>query len=105
MRYLLIILFTVLGISTVNAQTYERKGNTFEQTTAIKSKVKPEKTPFTWVDSKGIAYHIYITQNGRCYVLKVSKNTGKEYKHYLPVDLAKEICKSMNREYKELKSK
>jgi hypothetical protein len=34
-------------------------------------------------------------------VIKVSGKTGKEYKYYLPEDIAREVCKEMGIEYKE----
>ena len=53
-------------------------------------------TPYTWKDSKGNEYPIYISASGSCYVIKTSKKTGKEYKNYLSKEVSAEICKELN---------
>ena len=71
-----------------------REGNSFVQgprkTSQRASKDQP--TTFTWTDSKGVTYPIFLhtyergEKAGRttAYVVKTSKKTGKEYKYYLP---------------------
>lgn len=44
---------------------------------------KGYKTDFTY-EIKGTQYPIYTSPKGRCYILKTSKKTGKEYRQYLP---------------------
>lgn len=75
-------------------EEYSRNGNTFSSNT--KSKQAPELTPYTWKDSKGNEYPIYISASGSCYVIKTSKKTGKEYKSYLPKEVSAAICKELN---------
>lgn len=90
-KAILCILLALFCIS-VDAQV-KREGNTFkvEQTT----KASDTKTQFTWEDSKGNKYPIYITKRGACYVLRVSKKTGKEYKYYLPKEVQEQIKKEL----------
>lgn len=99
--FLLFILFMLFGLwMTADAQTtYKQEGNTFSsvKTTNV---VKSDKTPYTWKDSKGKEYPIYITSNGSCYIIRTSNKTGKEYRQYLPVEVSEQICKQLNREYK-----
>lgn len=61
------------------------------------------KTKFTWKDSKGKEYPIYISKSGSCYVIKVSAKTGKEYKNYLGAEISQQICKELNINYKDNK--
>lgn len=83
----------------VQAQNVERKGNTFTQVTNKKSSGKEVKTQYTYTDSKGNTYPIYLSSTGKAFILKVSKKSGKEYKQYMP-----EIGKQINPEaYKDKK--
>lgn len=86
---LLIALFSIVSYS----QDIVKEGKTFKvQTTQIKD----IQTGYTWEDSKGNKYPIFISKKGACYIKKISK-TGKEYKQYLP----KEIQETINKELKE----
>ena len=83
----------------VQAQNVERKGNTFTQVTNKKSSGKEVKTQYTYTDSKGNIYPIYLSSTGKAFILKVSKKSGKEYKQYMP-----EVGKQINPEaYKDKK--
>lgn len=67
---ILLALFSIPSYAEV-----KREGDTFkvEQT----AKASDTKTRFTWEDNKGNKYPVYITKKGACYVLRVSKKTGK----------------------------
>lgn len=77
---------------------YSRQNKTFSATKV--SDNKPEQTDYKWEDSKGNEYPIYITSNGACYIIRISKKTNKEYKQYLPKEVSIEICRELHREYK-----
>lgn len=83
---------------TFNAQNYTREGNTFISTKSFKA--GPVKTKFTWKDSKGNEYPVYISSKGSCFVIRVSSKTGKEYKNYLGPEISQQICKELSVEYK-----
>ena len=100
-RRLLALLLLVLAMGlAANAQTYTRSGNTFISSTGERVKAEPTKTKFTWKDSKGKEYPVYISSNGSCFVIKVSAKTGKEYRNYLGPEISQQICKELNVEYK-----
>ena len=100
-RRLLTLLLLVLAMGlAANAQTYTREGNTFISSKGERVKAEPVKTKFTWKDSKGKEYHVYISSNGSCFVIKVSAKTGKEYRNYLGPEISQQICKELNVEYK-----
>ena len=103
MKKLLIMLVLLCVGLTSNAQTYTREGNTFISSTGEHS--NPIKTKFTWKDSKGKEYPVYISSNGSCFVIKVSAKTGKEYRNYLGPEISQQICKELNIEYKGKKGK
>ena len=87
-----------LGIG-IQAQSVVKSGNNFTQVSnkGGKSGGKETKTQYTYTDSKGNVYPIYLSSTGKAFIKKVSKKTGKEYKQYMP-----EIGKQINPEaYKE----
>ena len=105
-RRLLTLLLLVLAIGlAANAQTYIRSGNTFISSTGERVKAEPVKTKFTWKDSKGKEYPVYISGNGSCFVIKISAKTGKEYRNYLGPEISQQICKELGIEYKGKKNK
>lgn len=76
------------------------KGNTYTSSTGRVNNLSPITTGCTWVDSKGVSYPIFMSANGSCYIIKVSKKTGKEYKNYLGAEVSQDICKKLSKEYK-----
>lgn len=83
----------------VQAQSVVKSGNTFTQVSnkGGKSGGKETKTQYTFKDSKGNIYSVYLSSTGKAFIKKVSKKTGKEYKQYMP-----EIGKQINsKAYKE----
>lgn len=43
-------------------------------------------TNYTYKDSKGIVYKVHRGAKGGYYIIRTSKNTGKEYKQYLTAE-------------------
>lgn len=106
MKKILFILLLLLTVgTTINAQNYTREGNTFISSTGEHSKSEVIKTKFTWKDSKGNEYPVYMSKSGSCFVIKISKKTGKEYKNYLGPEISEQICKELGVEYKGKKGK
>lgn len=91
-KFILCLLLAFFCI-TINAEV-KREGDTFkvEQTT----KESDTKTKYTWEDKDGNKYPIFITKKGACYIKRVSKKTGKEYKYYLPKNIQETIKKELN---------
>lgn len=107
MRKIFLILAMVMGISIVGAAQnsdakVQRNGNVFSSTKQSKAKVEPMATTFQWEDAKGVQYPIWVNPNsGRCFVIKTSGKTGKEYKQYLDADVCKAVCKEVGIAYVE----
>ena len=94
----IMVLMLLISLS-MTAQEVKREGNTFTQIVSSKTKTvsKETKTAYTYIDSKGTVYPIYLSSTGKAFIKKVSKKTGKEYKQYVP-----EVGKQINPEaYKE----
>ena len=85
---------------SINAQTYTRSGNTFISSMGERIKAEPTKTKFTWKDSKGNEYPVYISSKGSCFVIKGKDKNGKDKKTYLGPEISQQICKELNVEYK-----
>ena len=81
MKKLFIAAIMLLALSVNNSSTYaqsvKREGTTFVVSSS-RSKSEPTKTKFTWKVGD-VEYPIYISSTGSCYIIKVSKKTGKEY--------------------------
>ena len=70
--------------SASEAHEVVKNGNTFE---VVKTSSQDVQTYLNWKDKDGIVYPIYITKKGACYVKRISKKIGKEYKYYLPKEV------------------
>ena len=87
----------------VQAQSVVKSGNNFTQVSnnkGGKSSGKETKTKYTYTDSKGNVYPIYLSSTGKAFIKKVSKKTGKEYRQYLP-EIGKQINPSAYKEDKK----
>lgn len=85
--YLVLILGLIAVASGMKAQNVVRQGKTFvQQVDSSKQKTvkEPTLTGYTYIDSKGVSYPIYLSSTGKAFIKKVSKRTGKEYRQYLP---------------------
>ena len=99
MRKLLFTVLLAVMCCQLHAQDFTRKGDVFEQTASKRSSASATKTRFTWKDSKGESYPIFVTKTGSCFVNKVSQKSGKEYKKYLGEEISREICKELKINY------
>lgn len=111
MKKLLIaaVLF-IAAFSGLNAQDNNksnnvmREGKTFiAKSSAKKSDGENVKTEYSYTDTDGRTYEIWLSKNGRAYIKRVSAKTDKEYKKYLGEEISRQICKELGREYNELK--
>lgn len=84
MKKLFIILLLSLTM-TAGAQTkvtqhgkvfIERRDTTFHN--------NGTPTEYTYKANDGKQYPIYLSKNGKAYIVRTSKKTGKQYKQYLP---------------------
>lgn len=95
-----IVALMTIGATTITAQNYNRSGNTFTSSKGV-NKQDVNKTKFTWKDSKGKEYPIYISNTGSCFIIRTSSKSGKEYKSYLGSEISQQICKELGVEYKK----
>lgn len=86
MKKLLILLMLSVSVLAY-AQEYRREGNTFVVVKSTKkSKSSSKETKFTIKDTDGKTYKVYISKNGKTYINKISKKTGKTYRKYVNLE-------------------
>lgn len=76
----------ILWCEKASAQSVTRQGNIFIQDTSKSVKIKkdnPTLTKYFYLASDGTKYPIYMSTNGKCFIIRISKN-GREYRQYLP---------------------
>ena len=83
-KLLFILCLILLGGIAVKAQEVVRNGNVFTQVSSKKAKEAFKSTPYTYVAADGNKYPIYISGNGKYFIIRKSAKTGKEYRQYLP---------------------
>ena len=77
------------------AQSVIRQGNTFVQDSSKSTKIKkdtPTLTKYYYLASDGTKYPIYMSNSGKCFIIRTSSKTGKQYKQYLP-EVTKQLSK------------
>ncbi len=58
------------------------------------------KTSFTWEDSKGDLYPVYMKKNGSCFVIRTSKS-GKNYRSYLGEEVSEQIANEIKTKHNQ----
>ncbi len=79
----LILGFLVLATRT-QAQSVQLKGKTFYAAKDSSRKSQSVKTDYVFVDTDHKQYPVFISKNGKAYIERVSKKTGKTWRKYLP---------------------
>ena len=54
------------------------------------------KTKFTWEDSHGNLFPVYMTNKGSCFVIRTSKS-GENYRSYLGKEVSEQIRKELSK--------
>lgn len=83
----LVCLFLWMFCATAQAQEVVRQGNTFvAQRDTTKKNVKESaiETDYLYVDTDGKCYTVYLSKNGKAFIKKTSKKSGRTYRKYLP---------------------
>lgn len=78
-----------------HGQTVERRGNTFVQKCDSSSRIKKsdvQVTKYFYQTADGTKYPIYVSSNGKYFIIRVSSKTGKQYRQYLP-EVTKQLLK------------
>ena len=105
-------LLTILSIFLLSiSSSYAQNPTNYDASTKTFTAVKATKasndvlTEYKWKDSKGNEYPLYLHKYTKgenagkytCFVFRVSKNTGNEYKYYIPNGM--EIAEQIKDEY------
>ena len=52
------------------------------------------KTKFSWKDSKGNEFPVYMNSGGSCFIIRTSKS-GEDYRAYLGKEVSEQICREL----------
>lgn len=78
-----VILAALFTTTTATAQVQrDANGNFYTQKKSAAPK-QDKPTGYTFTTSKGETFPVYVSENGKYYVVRVSKKTGEPYKQYL----------------------
>lgn len=110
-KLLIAVVLFIAAFSGLNAHdnnksnnNVTREGKTFiALSSAKKSNGESVKTEYSYTDTDGKTYEIWLSKNGRAYIKRVSAKTDKEYKKYLSEEISRQICKELGKEYIEPK--
>jgi hypothetical protein len=81
----LILVVICLLADNVSAQTIVRDANG-NYVAKAKDKVEAKLLGKTFTTAKGDTYPIYVTEKGKYYIIRRSKESGNEYKQYLNIE-------------------
>ena len=84
----------LLATASSFAQDYVRNGKEFSSVQKSSSSTD-KKSGYTYKDSKGKVYDIYVSASGACYIIRTSAKTGKTYKSYLSKEISSDICREL----------
>jgi hypothetical protein len=88
MKKLTLILSLFLASSVAFSQTkvvIDAEGN-FTAQKVPKKQSEDKPTGHTFTNAKGEKFPVYITDKGKYYIIRTSKDTGNDYKQYLKTE-------------------
>lgn len=87
MKKILFIILLLIGGMSIQAQTTYKKGADGKLVaTSVAKKSTPSSKTGDVITIKDVDYPVFRTEKGKFYILRVSKNTGLEYKQYIKID-------------------
>lgn len=84
----------LLWAHDARGQSVVRNGKMFIQQ-SNSNKIEKDSATLTgyfYIDTKGVKYPIYMSSKGKCFIIRTSAKTGKQYKQYLP-EVTKQLSK------------
>ena len=83
----LAIMAAVCGVNAQTVIKQDANGNYYSEKIVVKDttarKTETTATSKYYIDNKGERYPVYVSKNGKLFVIRTSKNTGKQYNQYL----------------------
>lgn len=87
-KVLMVLVVMLLSFGTAFSQNVkvDSKGNYVATHVQHVKDTVLVSTGKTYTDTKGVVYPVYTTKNNKVFIMRTSKNTGKQYKQYLKVE-------------------
>lgn len=79
-----ILIFVALGAGAQQKVTKDSSG-VYKNLTVKKATTPPKQTGNYYLAPDGKKYPIYVSENGKFFVVRISKKTGKPYRQYLAI--------------------
>jgi hypothetical protein len=87
MKKILFIILLLIGGMSIQAQTTYKKGADGKLiSTSVGIVSTPSVKTSDVVTIKDTDYPVFKTARGKFYIVRISKNTGKEYKQYIKIE-------------------
>lgn len=83
-KLIILICFILLGGIMYAQKKIVQNGNTFVEVSEKKETERVVLTQYKYVANDWNTYPIYLSKNGKYFIIRKSKKTGKEYRQYLP---------------------
>lgn len=85
MKKTIVAIVLMFCLCNANGQTkvQKTKNGNYIAVAAARVSTPGRLTGKAYTDSKGVNYPVWISANGKLYIVRISKKTGKEYKQYL----------------------
>lgn len=92
--FALLLIFLGACLQECRAQSVTRNGKLFIQQ-SNSNKIEKDTATLTgyyYQTADGTKYPIYMSSKGKCFILRTSSKTGKQYKQYLP-EVTRQLAK------------
>lgn len=83
---LILSLFLASSVAFSQSRIEKDANGNYVQISASKRASEDKQTGKTFTTSKGDTYPIYVSERGKYYIIRTSKETGNQYKQYLKLD-------------------
>lgn len=83
---LILSLFLASSVAFSQSKIEKDANGNYIQISASKRTSEDKQTGKTFTTSKGDTYPIYVSERGKYYIIRTSKETGNQYKQYLKLD-------------------
>ena len=83
---LILTLFLASSIAFSQTKVVRDTNGNFVTQKAPKKESQDKLTEHTYTNAKGESFPVYLTEKGKYYVIRTSKESGNQYKQYLKIE-------------------
>jgi hypothetical protein len=83
---LILTLFLTSSMAFSQTKVVRDSNGNFITQKAPKKQSEDKQTGQTYTTAKGDSFPVYVSENGKYYVIRTSKESGNQYKQYLKIE-------------------